>query len=122
MTKIYLIYSGSPHVVDNTVFDAPIIKKKCGVKFFHFVPLDLELCPVIITISKGVHQHPPPPPTKTPSNIVEHLNKILNSEDTLNLTSRGLVISTNQICTSHLLKKKRNKLQFFFYFRIISLL
>jgi len=79
--------------LNNTVFEAPIIKKSCNVKFFHFVPLNLEQCPIIITISKGIHQHPPPPPTKTPSNIIKHLSKVLNSEDILNLTSRKLITS-----------------------------
>lgn len=86
-------YLGYPHVVDNIVFDAPIVKKECNVKFYHFVPLDLVKCPIIVTISKGVHVHPPPPPTKTPSTIVKQFQQILNTDDCLNLTARKLMSS-----------------------------
>jgi hypothetical protein len=76
---------------DNFVFDAHLIKKTCNVKYYHLVPLNLEDCPFIVIISKGIHEHPPPPPVKTPPNILMQLQNILNGDDILNLTARKLL-------------------------------
>jgi hypothetical protein len=59
--------------------------------------LDLKKCPIIVIISKGVHEHPPPPPVKTPTNIVAQLQQILNGDDILDLTARKLLTHLYQI-------------------------
>ena len=53
------------------VIEAPIITQKCNVQFNSFTPDNLENCPFIAIISKGIHNHLPPPPVTTPSNILE---------------------------------------------------
>ncbi|CAB4390879.1 unnamed protein product [Rhizophagus irregularis] len=40
--------------------------KECGVKYYKIVPADVESCPYIIIISKGIHAHLPPPPNHVP--------------------------------------------------------
>ncbi|PKY51330.1 hypothetical protein RhiirA4_546495 [Rhizophagus irregularis] len=74
---------------NNTVTDGGlIIHKPCQVRFYCITPLDLEKCPYIVIISKGVHAHPPPPPVKIPINLVEDLQSIMNDENLSNLTAR----------------------------------
>jgi hypothetical protein len=70
-----------------------IIHKPCQVKFYCITPKDLEKCPYIVIISKGIHIHPPPPPVKIPINLVEDLQSIMNEEDILNLTARKFLTS-----------------------------
>ncbi|CAG8654372.1 11972_t:CDS:2, partial [Racocetra persica] len=65
-----------------------IIQKPCNVKFYHFLPLNLVECPFIVIVSIGEHNHPPPPPVKTPSTIVQDLENIINYENSLELTGR----------------------------------
>jgi hypothetical protein len=57
------------------------------VKFYHIIPKNLKECPFIVTISVGTHNHPPPPPRETPYNIKSQLQKIINNENILDLTS-----------------------------------
>lgn len=45
-------------------------------------------CPFIVTVSVGQHNHPPPPPHKTPYNIRNQLQKIIDNEHVLDLTKR----------------------------------
>ena len=79
---------------DNKVIEGgSIIHKECQVKFYCITPVDLEKCPYIVIISKGIHTHPPPPPVKIPINLVEDLQSIIIGEDLLNLTARKFLIS-----------------------------
>jgi len=55
--------------------------------------VNLETCPYIVIISKGIHTHPPPPPVKIPINLVEDLQSIINNENLLNLTARKFLTS-----------------------------
>ena len=47
----------------------------------------------VILISKGVHNHHPPPPSNVPSEITEKLKKMIEveSEELVNITARKLV-------------------------------
>ncbi len=68
-----------------------IVKKsttECPVKIYHIIPKNLKECPFIVTISVGTHNHPPPPPRKTPFNIKSQLQKIIDNENILDLTAR----------------------------------
>ena len=58
-----------PHRIGNIIKQESIIHKSCGVKYSKFIPLDLEKYPYVILISKGIHSHPPPPPSCVPSTI-----------------------------------------------------
>ena len=60
----------------------------CPVIFYHIIPEKLKECPFIVTISVGKHNHPPPPPRKTPYNIKSQLQKIFNNGHILDLTAR----------------------------------
>lgn len=55
------------------------------------MPKDLEACPFIIILSKGIHNHPVPPPTKTPTPILNDLKDIIYNEDILDLTAHKLL-------------------------------
>jgi len=81
----------SLHVGGESIINAPIIRKNCSVKFYSYVPTNLQDHPYIVIISKGVHSHPPPPPTKTPVDIVSELQKIINNENVIDLTMRRLL-------------------------------
>lgn len=61
-------------------------KEPCPIKFYYILPKDLTKCPFIVIISIGVHNHPPPIPTKTPFNIIKNLRKIIEKEHDLRLT------------------------------------
>ncbi|RHZ82021.1 hypothetical protein Glove_114g20 [Diversispora epigaea] len=81
------------HKTGNHIVKGIINKKAepCPVKFYHIIPEDLKNCPFIVTISVGIHNHPPPPPRKTPYNIKNQLQKIIDNEHILDLTARKLL-------------------------------
>ncbi|CAG8570282.1 5333_t:CDS:2 [Cetraspora pellucida] len=64
---------------------------KCPVQFWHYVPTNLEKYLFIIILSKGVHNHPAPPPVKTPVSILNDLKDIIYNEDILDLTAHKLL-------------------------------
>ncbi|POG64718.1 hypothetical protein GLOIN_2v1672652 [Rhizophagus irregularis DAOM 181602=DAOM 197198] len=66
----------------------------CPVTFYHIIPENLKECPFIATVSVGKHNHPPPPPYKTPYNIKNQLQNIINNEHTLDLTRRKFLTGT----------------------------
>jgi len=78
------------HKVGNRIVKGFISKKAgiCPVTFYHIIPENIKECPFIVTVSVGEHNHPPPPPHKTPHNIRNQLQKIINSEHILDLTRR----------------------------------
>jgi len=78
------------HKVGNRVIKGIINKKSnpCPVKFYHIISENLKECPFIVTVSVGEHNHPPPPPRKTPYNIKTQLQKIIDNEYILDLTAR----------------------------------
>ncbi|KAI9105486.1 hypothetical protein DFS34DRAFT_14181 [Phlyctochytrium arcticum] len=46
-------------------------RQPCPVKIYNITPLNPD-CPYVMVLSVGVHNHPPPPPTKVPTNIRAH--------------------------------------------------
>ncbi|RGB38752.1 hypothetical protein C1646_755350 [Rhizophagus diaphanus] len=55
---------------------------------------NIKECPFIVTVSMGIHNHPPPPSHKTPYNIRNQLQKIINNEHILDLTRRKFLTGT----------------------------
>ncbi|RIB09087.1 hypothetical protein C2G38_297643 [Gigaspora rosea] len=85
-------YCSFLHKTDTQIVKGKIVNKgSCPVKFYHIVPENLTECPFIIMISVGIHNHSPPPAVKTPQNIMENLQKIINNEYDLDLTARKLL-------------------------------
>lgn len=78
------------HKVKNRIVKGSVSKKAsaCPVTFYHIIPENLKECPFIATVSVEKHNHPPPPPYKTPYNIKNQLQNIINNEHTLDLTRR----------------------------------
>jgi len=81
------------HKTGNHIVKGIINKKAepCPVKFYHIIPEDLKNCPFIVTISVGIHNYPPSPSRKTPYNIKNQLQKIIDNEYILDLTARKLL-------------------------------
>ncbi|GBC33794.1 hypothetical protein GLOIN_2v1672652 [Rhizophagus irregularis DAOM 181602=DAOM 197198] len=84
------------HKVENRIVKGSVSKKAsaCPVTFYHIIPENLKECPFIATVSVGKHNHPPPPPYKTPYNIKNQLQNIINNEHTLDLTRRKFLTGT----------------------------
>ncbi|CAG8821393.1 5228_t:CDS:2, partial [Gigaspora rosea] len=51
----------------------------------------LKEYPFIIILSKGIYNHPSPPPVKTPKSILNDLKDIIYNEDILDLTAHKLL-------------------------------
>lgn len=60
---------------------------QCSVQFFAFIPLDLDNCPYYLFFSRGTHSHPPPPPTRTPTSIMQGLLSALQSTQNPQITT-----------------------------------
>lgn len=65
----------------------------CSVEFKMLTPLNLQRFPFVILISKGIHTHPPPPPSKTPTCIKSELQKLIeNAKDQfIDITAQQLI-------------------------------
>ena len=61
----------------NTIKRESIIQKSCNVKFSKLIFINLEKCPFVILISRGVHSHLPPPPNCVPISIRIHLQELI---------------------------------------------
>ncbi|RIB00811.1 hypothetical protein C2G38_2051361 [Gigaspora rosea] len=81
------------HVTENNEVTQGSIQKKlgCPVKFWHYVPKNLEECPYIIIMARYTHNHPPPPLSKIPTAIQNDLKNIIAEENILDLTARRLI-------------------------------
>lgn len=70
-----------------------MVKQTCDVHFIKFIPHDLVACPYIALICIGTHNHPPPPPERTPLGIKDELQtmiqNIIASDDSA--TSRSII-------------------------------
>ncbi|BCR90382.1 uncharacterized protein ACHE_60268A [Aspergillus chevalieri] len=64
-----------------------LLKLGCEVYFYLLLPIDQKTCPYYIFLSQGVHQHPPPPLTKTPARIIQCLEKIIFNTLTPDMTT-----------------------------------
>jgi len=92
--KIFLNFLAAyPHRAGNIIKQGSIIQKKCGVKYTKIVPLDIEQCPYVILISRGVHSHPPPPPNRVPITIRSRLQDLIRqaNDDTSDVTPTRIV-------------------------------
>lgn len=56
-----------------------ITHAKCDVRFHWLIPKDLGQCPYYLFLSAGEHKHPPPPPGKTPSRILQGVYELIKS-------------------------------------------
>src|SRR6266540_7565930 len=64
---------------NNHITRGKIKEKSCGVEFTLFTPYDLQQCPCIVILYKGIHNHPPPPPEKTPNGIKNDLQTLIKN-------------------------------------------
>ncbi|KAF7342442.1 hypothetical protein MVEN_01833400 [Mycena venus] len=60
-----------PHLKDGVVHTAQMIKRTCKAATTIYVPLDKDTIPIAIVVPKHAvpHTHPPPPPTKVPTDV-----------------------------------------------------
>ncbi|PKK63721.1 hypothetical protein RhiirC2_716774 [Rhizophagus irregularis] len=81
------------HRAGNIIKQGSIIRKICGVKYTKIIPHDLEKCPYIILISKGIHSHPPPPPSHVPVTIWDRLQELIRqaNDDTVDVTPTRII-------------------------------
>ena len=54
-----------------------IVEKLCNVKFYKFIPHNLKEYPFIALVCIGIHNHPPPPPERTPNDIKNNLQVMI---------------------------------------------
>ncbi|CAG8815801.1 12775_t:CDS:10, partial [Gigaspora margarita] len=74
-----------------------LIQKKleCPVKFWHYVPENLEECPYIIIMSCYTYNYPLSLLSKIPIAIQNDLRNIIANENILDLTTRKLITCTS---------------------------
>jgi hypothetical protein len=61
-------------------------KVPCKVVFDILVPIDPQACPYYIWASKGIHTHQPPPPIKTPGQILQGFVAVIKRQIDPNLS------------------------------------
>jgi hypothetical protein len=54
-----------------------IVKKTCNVKLFRFIPSNLQEYPFVALVCIGKHNHPPPPPERTPNGVKDNLQVMI---------------------------------------------
>lgn len=59
----------------------------CSVKWNIYIPFDPIRVPYLLLTSHGTHQHPPPPPRKTPKAIVDGILEVLKKINDPDLTT-----------------------------------
>ena len=57
------------------------------------IPKCLYDKPFVILIATGIHTHAPPPPTRTPIDMMMDIQNLIRKKDTLSLTTAGLLQS-----------------------------
>jgi hypothetical protein len=72
--------------VDHPQGKGQLVQHKCKVVFNIIIPLDLEKTPYFLFCSHGVHEHPPPPPTRTSESIEAELVEVVRRIRDPNLT------------------------------------
>ncbi|KAJ7896229.1 hypothetical protein B0H13DRAFT_2523182, partial [Mycena leptocephala] len=67
----FSVVSAFPHLKDGVVHTAQMIKRTCKAGTTIYVPLDEDTIPIAIVVPKHAvpHTHPPPPPTKVPTDV-----------------------------------------------------
>jgi hypothetical protein len=88
-----LLLIAYPHSAGNTIKQGSIIRKGCDVKYYKIVPADIESCPYMIIVSKGIHTHPPPPPNHVPNAIRSRLQELIYqaNTDTMDITPTRII-------------------------------
>ncbi|KAJ7804733.1 hypothetical protein B0H14DRAFT_2612062 [Mycena olivaceomarginata] len=92
-----LVVSAFPHLKDGVVHTAQMIKRTCKAGTTIYVPLDEDTIPIAIVVPKHAvpHTHPPPPPTKVPTDVrtlyEEAVRAVGVSIATVNKVERGAV-------------------------------
>jgi len=73
--------------------EGKIIKKSCNVIFYKLIPYDLEKTSYVILVSKGIHEHPPPPPGRIPQEITYKLKAMIEEahNDFIDISPRKLI-------------------------------
>jgi hypothetical protein len=69
------------HTKDGKPEKLQLQKLSCNVKFYKWEPLDLNICPYVVLVVKGVHSHPPPSPHSIPKTVKDQLQKIIESSN-----------------------------------------
>src|SRR5687767_3792054 len=90
MINIFYFFKAYLHKIGNNIVKGVVGKRAnaCPVIFYHIIPENLKEYPFIVTVSVGQHNHPPPPPYKTPYNIKNQLQNVIDNEYILDLTRR----------------------------------
>jgi len=98
--KIFIIFIniilGFLHqYTDGVMEEGKIIKKSCNVVFYKLIPYDLKETPYVILVSKGIHDHPPPPPGRIPQEITYKLKAMIETshDDLVDISPRKLISS-----------------------------
>ncbi|PKY31772.1 hypothetical protein RhiirB3_393557, partial [Rhizophagus irregularis] len=77
---------------DGHIVRGNIKERTCRVQFTLLTPYDLNQCPCIVIICKGIHNHPPPPPERIPDGIKDDLQDIIKNaiEDDNSVTAGSI--------------------------------
>ena len=81
------------HTKDGKPEKLKLHKLSCNVKFYKWEPLDLNACPYVVLVVKGIHSHPPSPPHSIPKSVKDQLQKIIESSNQRleDVTARKLI-------------------------------
>lgn len=90
------VFSAYNHISDNSTGWRTL---PCKVRFTVFIPENLNEHPYIAFSSHGKHVHPPPPPTKTPAELIRELNTVIEHSKQAGLTA-GETNEGKQMLTS----------------------
>ena len=71
------------YVSEKNIINSPLFQKECNVKFYHYIPVDLNERLYVVTISKGVPAHPHPLLVKTPQNSLSEIEKIIRNKNVI---------------------------------------
>ncbi|CAG8513407.1 14342_t:CDS:10 [Cetraspora pellucida] len=96
LNNLYNVYA---HQSGNVICHGPIVKKSCKVEFYKLTLLNLKKCPFVILICKGIYTHSPPPSIRTPINIKQRLQTLVQQANK-DLTD----ITPTKIITGNLIK------------------
>lgn len=70
-----------------------MLPQACSAVFSYFIPYNLQEHPYILFTTCGTHSHPPPPPTRTPLDIINELNVVLDQAKRPGITAGQLLSS-----------------------------
>ncbi|CAB4410312.1 unnamed protein product [Rhizophagus irregularis] len=83
---------------NGSVTQGKIVDKPCNVKMISFIPNDLQECPFVALICVRIHNHPPPPPERTPNNIKDNLQSMIKEAiENDDAVTSGSIIQGNML-------------------------